>query len=111
MDYMIGLSNGRWIRTPTLLNLQITLYALIEIRLHMKLWLIPVWMHFRLPRQTIRENANVIILFPQDANNLIHKQTDYCETYGVKININLETYYCFPKTYKYGGYESGPHKR
>ena len=34
--------------------------------------------YFRLPRQTIRENANFIILFPQDAKNLIHIYADHC---------------------------------
>ena len=32
--------------------------------------------YFRLPRQTIRENANFIILFPQDAKNLMHILAD-----------------------------------
>ena len=35
--------------------------------------------YFRLPRQTIRENANFIILFPQDAKNLVHIHSDHCE--------------------------------
>ena len=34
--------------------------------------------YFRLPRQTIRENANLIILFPQDARNLNHIYADHC---------------------------------
>ena len=34
--------------------------------------------YFRLPRQTIRENANFIILFPQDAKNLNHIHADHC---------------------------------
>ena len=34
--------------------------------------------YFRLPRQTIRENANFIILFPQDARNLNHIHLDHC---------------------------------
>ena len=34
--------------------------------------------YFRLPRRTIRENANFIILFPQDAKNLNHIYTDHC---------------------------------
>ena len=34
--------------------------------------------YFRLPRQTIRENANLIILFPQDTKNLNHIHTDHC---------------------------------
>ena len=35
--------------------------------------------YFRLPRQTIRENANFIILFPQDAKNLTHIHADHCD--------------------------------
>ena len=35
--------------------------------------------YFRLPRQTIRENANFIILFPQDAKNLMHIHADHCD--------------------------------
>ena len=34
--------------------------------------------YFRLPRQTIRENSNLIILFPQDAKNLAHIYSDHC---------------------------------
>ena len=34
--------------------------------------------YFRLPRQTIRENANFIILFPQDDRNLNHIYADHC---------------------------------
>ena len=34
--------------------------------------------YFRLPRQTIRENSNLIILFPQDARNLNHIHADHC---------------------------------
>ena len=34
--------------------------------------------YFRLPRQTIRENANLIILFPQDSKNLNHIHADHC---------------------------------
>ena len=33
--------------------------------------------YFRLPRQTIRENANSIILFPQDAKNINHIYYDH----------------------------------
>jgi len=33
--------------------------------------------YFRLPRQTIRENANFIILFPQDLKNLNHIYNDH----------------------------------
>ena len=34
--------------------------------------------YFRLPRQTIRENSNLIILFPQDSKNLNHIYADHC---------------------------------
>ena len=34
--------------------------------------------YFRLPRQTIRENTNFIILLPQDATNLMHIHADHC---------------------------------
>ena len=35
--------------------------------------------YFRLPRQTIRENTNFIILFPQDAKNLMDIHANYCD--------------------------------
>ena len=38
--------------------------------------------YFRLPRQTIRENSNFIILFPQDARNLNHIYLDHCNSDG-----------------------------
>ena len=34
--------------------------------------------YFRLPRQTIRENSNLILLFPQDSKNLNHIYADHC---------------------------------
>ena len=34
--------------------------------------------YFRLPRQTVRENANIIMLFKQDAKNLNHIYQDHC---------------------------------
>ena len=34
--------------------------------------------YFRLPRQTIRENSNFIVLFPQDTKNLNHIYADHC---------------------------------
>ena len=34
--------------------------------------------YFRLPRQSIRENSNFIILFKQDAKNLNHIYADHC---------------------------------
>ena len=35
--------------------------------------------YFRLPRHSIRENANFLILFPQDANNLHNIYADHCD--------------------------------
>ena len=35
--------------------------------------------YFRLPRQTIRENTNFIMLFSQDAKNLSHIHADHCD--------------------------------
>ena len=34
--------------------------------------------YFRLPRHTIPENANFIILFPQDSKNIAHIHADHC---------------------------------
>ena len=34
--------------------------------------------YFRLPRQTIRENCNLIMLFQQDAKNINHIHADHC---------------------------------
>ena len=34
--------------------------------------------YFRLPRHTVRENLNSIILFPQDVKNLTHIHADHC---------------------------------
>ena len=39
--------------------------------------------YFRLPRQTIRENANLFILFPQDAKNIAHIHADHCTDIGI----------------------------
>ena len=35
--------------------------------------------YFRLPRHTIRENSNFIVLFPQDSKNLTHIHADHCD--------------------------------
>ena len=45
--------------------------------------------YFRLPRQTIRENSNFIILFPQDAKNLNHIHADHCSDISKEEFINL----------------------
>ena len=34
--------------------------------------------YFKLPRQTVRENANFIVLFQQDMKNLNHIYNDHC---------------------------------
>lgn len=34
--------------------------------------------YFKIPRQTVRENANFILLFPQDMKNLNHIYNDHC---------------------------------
>ena len=34
--------------------------------------------YFRLPRHTVRENSNIIILFPQNIKNLTHIHADHC---------------------------------
>ena len=36
--------------------------------------------YFRLPRHTIRENSNFIILFPQDMKNLTHIHAHHCDS-------------------------------
>ncbi len=45
--------------------------------------------YFLLPRKTIRENANFIILFPQDDKNLNHIHRDHC------TNISLKEFLSF----------------
>ena len=40
--------------------------------------------YFRLPRQTIRENTNFIMLFPQDTKNLNHIHADHCTDIDIK---------------------------
>ena len=47
--------------------------------------------YFKLPRQTIRENANFIILFPQDNKNLTHIYADHC---SVDMDFNEFKAYC-----------------
>ena len=40
--------------------------------------------YFRLPRQTIRENCNFLILFKQDTRNLTHIHADHCSEITLK---------------------------
>ena len=57
--------------------------------------------YFRLPRHTVRENSNFIILFPQDAKNLHHIYADHCEG-----DMSLEEFKTFCRTV----WESAPHQ-
>ena len=43
--------------------------------------------YFRLPRQTIRENANLFIFFPQDGKNLSHIFNDHCSGDGISFEL------------------------
>ena len=45
--------------------------------------------YFRLPRQTIRENSNFIVLFPQDTKNLNHIHADHCNDISIDEFKNL----------------------
>ena len=49
--------------------------------------------YFKLPRQTIRENANFIYLFPQDLKNLDHIFDDH-----VRSDMNKEEFRQLCKT-------------
>ena len=39
--------------------------------------------YFKIPRQTVRENANIIFLFSQDMKNLNHIYNDHCSGDGI----------------------------
>ena len=43
--------------------------------------------YFRLPRQTVRENANLFILFKQDNTNLSHIYQDHCSYDGIPFEV------------------------
>ena len=47
--------------------------------------------YFRLPRQTIRENANFIVLFSQDTKNLMHIHPDH---YDDDMSLNEFKAFC-----------------
>jgi len=49
--------------------------------------------YFKLPRQTIRENANFICLFPQDLKNVNHIYCDHASN-----DMSLEEFRCLCKT-------------
>ena len=42
--------------------------------------------YFRLPRQTVRENANFFIFFLQDKKNLVHIYNDHCASDGITLD-------------------------
>ena len=42
--------------------------------------------YFRLPRQTIRENSNMFIIFMQDRKNLVHIYNDHCAGDGIPFD-------------------------
>ena len=50
--------------------------------------------YFRLPRQTIRENSNFLILFPQDEKNLRHIYEDRCSSDSTALNYNTFKNFC-----------------
>ena len=43
--------------------------------------------YFRLPRQTVRENANFFIFFKQDNTNLSHIFHDHCAVDGISFDV------------------------
>ena len=43
--------------------------------------------YFRLPRHTIRENANLFIFFAQDGKNLVHIFHDHCSGDGISFDL------------------------
>ena len=50
--------------------------------------------YFHLPRQTIRENSNFLILFPQDEKNLRHIYGDRCSNDSNEMNYDLFKRFC-----------------
>ena len=54
--------------------------------------------YFKLPRQTIRENANFIILFKQDGKNLSNIYQDHCTDISKKDFIEFYNK-CFNSRY------------
>ena len=58
--------------------------------------------YFKIPRQTVRENANLIVLFPQDMKNLNHIYNDHC----VGDGISCQQFHDFCS----GVWRSGKHK-
>ena len=55
--------------------------------------------HFKLPRQTIRENANFICLFPQDLKNINHIYNDHVGDDMTKEEFRKFCKKCWEKPY------------
>ena len=55
--------------------------------------------YFKLPRQTIRENANFICLFPQDLKNINHIYSDHVGEYMTKEEFRTFCCECWKKPY------------
>ena len=55
--------------------------------------------YFKLPRQTIRENANFICLFPQDLKNINHIYNDHVGDDMTKDEFRKFCRECWKKTY------------
>ena len=49
--------------------------------------------YFHLPRQTIRENANILVFFKQDSKNLSHIYQDHCSIDGIPFDTFKD--FCF----------------
>ena len=49
--------------------------------------------YFHLPRQTIRENANILVFFKQDSKNLNHIYQDHCSIDGIPFDTFKD--FCF----------------
>ena len=50
--------------------------------------------YFHLPRRTIRENSNLLILFPQDEKNLRHIYSDRCSNDSNEMSYGLFKQFC-----------------
>ena len=55
--------------------------------------------YFKLPRQTIRENANFISLFPQDLKNINHIYNDHVGEDMSKEEFRKICHKCWEKTH------------
>ena len=57
--------------------------------------------YFKLPRQTIRENANFICLFPQDLKNINHIYNDHVGDDMTKEEFRKFCKQCWEKPYSF----------